>query len=120
MDKIELHAFGDASLKGYGAVVYLRCQLPSGNIVCSLVRSCARVAPLERKTLPRLELLGSLVTAQLLASVIRSLHLSNSVSYTCWTDSMVALGWIQGLPSKWKPWVANRVSSIQALTNPQR
>ena len=24
------------------------------------------------------------------------------------------------MPSKWKPWAANRVSSIQALTNPQR
>ena len=120
MSGIELHAFGDASLKGYGAVVYLRFQLSSGEICCTLVRSCARVAPLERKTLPRLELLGSLVTAQLLASVIRSLNLSGDVNYTCWTDSMVALGWIQGLPSKWKPWVANRVSSIQALTNSQR
>ena len=33
---------------------------------------------------------------------------------------MVALGWIQGLPSKWKPWVANRVSTIQSLSNPER
>ena len=117
---IELHAFGDASLKGYGAVVYLRCQLSSGEIWSVLCRSCARVAPLERKTLPRLELLGSLVTAQLLTNVIKSLHLPEDVNYTCWTDSMVALGWISGLPSKWKPWVANRVSAIQALTNPQR
>ncbi len=33
---------------------------------------------------------------------------------------MVALGWIKGLPSKWKPWVANRVSTIQSLSNPER
>ncbi len=120
VSSLELHAFGDASLKGYGAVVYLKCQLPSGKIFCMLIRSCARVAPLERKTLPRLELLGSLVTAQLLASVIRSLNLSRDINYTCWTHSMAALGWIRGLPSKWKPWVANRVSSIQELTNSHR
>ena len=33
---------------------------------------------------------------------------------------MVALGWIHGLPSKWKPWVANRVSAIQSITNPEK
>lgn len=114
---LELHAFGDASLKGYGACVYLACTNASGEVKSVLVRSCARVAPLERKTLPRLELLGCLVTAQLLQCVIRSLQLGD-IKYTCWSDSMVALGWIKGSPSKWKPWVANRVSTIQSLTNP--
>ena len=33
---------------------------------------------------------------------------------------MVALGWIHGLSSKWKPWVANHVSAIQSLTNPEQ
>ncbi len=113
---IELHAFGDASLKGYGACVYMRYRDASGGVQCTLVRSCARVAPMERKTLPRLELLGCLVTAQLLNSVIKTLHLEG-VKYTCWSDSMVALGWIRGLPSKWKQWVANRVTTIQGLTN---
>ena len=120
LSEIELHAFGDASLKGYGACVYLRCSLPSGEVSCTLIRSCARVAPLERKTLPRLELLGCLVTAQLVQNVIRSLQLPSDVKFTCWSDSMVALGWIQGSPSKWKPWVANRVASIQSLTNPEK
>ena len=117
---LELHAFGDASLKGYGACVYLKYQSSTGKIQCTLIRACARVAPLERKTLPRLELLGSLVTTQLLQSVIKSLQLPGHVKYTCWSDSMVALGYIYGLPSKWKPWVANRVSTIQSLTNPEK
>ena len=119
VSELELHAFGDASLKGYGACVYLKCRLTSGEVKSILVKSCARVAPLERKTLPRLELLGCLVTAQLLSSVIRGLHLSDGVKYYCWSDSMVALGWIRSLPSKWKPWVANRVSAIQSLTSPE-
>ena len=117
-DEVELHAFGDASLMGYGACVYLVRRVASKIVECSLVRACARVAPLQRKTLPRLELLGSLVTAQLLKSVIKSLRMNDDVTYYCWTDSMVALGWIKGTPSKWKPWVANRVATIQSLTDP--
>ena len=30
-----------------------------------------------------------------------------------WTDSTVALAWVSQHPSRWKPWVANRVSEIQ-------
>jgi len=116
---LELHAFGDASIRGYGACVYIRHSTPSGQAMSALVRSCARVAPLERKTLPRLELLGCLVTAQLVCSVIDALRLPKNVRCTCWTDSMVALGWILGSPSKWKPWVANRVATIHSLTSPE-
>ena len=116
--RIELHAFGDASIKGYGACVYMRNRDPDGKIQCTLVRSCARVAPIQRKSLPRLELLGSLVTAQLLDSVKKALHLP-IVKFTCWSDSMVALGWIKGLPSRWKQRVANRVITIQGLTGPE-
>ena len=96
----------------------MRYRDPDGKIQCTLVRSCARVDPIQRKSLPRLELLGSLVTAQLLDSVKKALHLPR-VKFTCWSDSMVALGWIKGLPSRWKQWVANRVITIQGLTGPE-
>ena len=117
---LELNAFGDASLKGYGACVYVSYCDYDGQYKSTLVRSCARVAPLERQTLPRLELLGALITAQLLCTVMKDLHLPSNTNYTCWSDSMVALGWIRSSPAKWKQWVANRVSKIQSLTDPQR
>ena len=41
-----------------------------------------------------------------------------TVSFWCWTDSMIVLSWIKGNPGKWKPFVANRVSDIQELTAP--
>ncbi|KRY04416.1 hypothetical protein T12_5300, partial [Trichinella patagoniensis] len=34
----------------------------------------------------------------------------------CWSDCKVALGWINGDANQWKPFVANRVREIQALT----
>ena len=33
----------------------------------------------------------------------------------CWTDNLSTLHWIWGSPSRWKPFVANRVTEIQAL-----
>ena len=60
----ELHAFGDASEKGYGACVYIRIPDGQGYQV-SLVTARCRVAPLKLVTLPRLELLASLICARL-------------------------------------------------------
>ena len=64
---ITVHVFGDASEVGYGAAVYLRLTLVDGSVVTPLSR--ARVAPLKRVSLPRLELLGSLLAARLLRFV---------------------------------------------------
>ena len=118
--KLEIHAFGDASKKGYGAVVY--CRVPGGggnSYQISLVMAKGKVAPLKSVTLPRLELLGALLCARLATFVLKALELSSSqVSVTCWTDSTIALGWIQGESSRWKPFVANRVREIQDLTSP--
>ena len=46
MQEVEVHGFGDASLKGYGAVIYLRSPERSGDgCLTSLVMSKVRVAP---------------------------------------------------------------------------
>lgn len=111
----ELHAFGDASEKGYGACVYLRVPHPDGKICVSFVISRGRVSPIKSVTLPRLELLGALLCARLVTFVKCALHIN--VPVCCWTDSNVTLSWIKGDPLKWKRFVKNRVSEIQELTS---
>lgn len=118
VEGLEVHAFSDASEKGYGSIVYLRMPKSHDEYYVSFVMSRTKVAPIKRVTLPRLELLGALLSARLINFVKSALHLPDNVRLACWTDSKVALSWIRGDPFKWKMFVANRVTEIQALTSP--
>ena len=80
-ENITLHGFDDASEKGYGACVYLAVRFSDGSITSSLLISRARVAPLKKVTLPRLELLGPLLCARMLTFVRSSIELSSEVDY---------------------------------------
>ena len=115
---IELHGFGDASPKAYGAAVYIRSMDAAGKVSTHLVMSKSRVAPTKTVSLPRLELLAAVINSRLLKFVAESLCFKlNRV--VCWTDSMVTLQWIRGSSSQWKTFVANRVAEIQSTWHPQ-
>ena len=114
----ELHVFADASPKAYGSCVYIRFRQPDGSYCVSFVMSKGRVAPLrQRLTLPRLELMGCVIAAELVKFVRETLHLPENTPYVCWSDSMIALGWLRGRPERWNVFVRNRVSHIQELTS---
>lgn len=99
MEYFELHGYGDASLKGYGACVYIRiCSVNCCQV--SLFMSKSRVAPVEKSTLPRLELVGALLCARLVLFVKNALHINVNCKIYCWTDSTITLGWIKEDPSK--------------------
>ncbi|KAG1652802.1 hypothetical protein GQR58_026052 [Nymphon striatum] len=84
---LQLHVFADASEKAYG---------------------CA---------LTRLELLAALLASRLIDYVKESLYLPSDCSSYYWSDSKIVLAWIQSSPSRWKTFVANRVTEIQERTN---
>lgn len=116
--KYELHAFSDSSEKGYAAAVYLRCEHREG-IQCHLITAKSKVAPLKRVTIPRLELCGAVLAAQLLHYVQEVLKSVLPVeAMHAWTDSTTTLAWIKSSPHRWATFVANRTSQLQSLTPP--
>ncbi|XP_055381380.1 uncharacterized protein LOC129611975 [Condylostylus longicornis] len=113
--KMELHGFCDASIKAYAAVVYLVVTNESGNRQISLVAAKSKVAPIKTISLPRLELSGAALLAKLIRRMICILKITNWSEVRAWTDSQIVLAWLQGHPSKWTTFVANRTAEIHHL-----
>lgn len=116
---IELHGFADASTQAYGTCIYLKSIDATGEIYVNLLCAKGRVAPLKTITIPKLELCGALLLAQLMHKVKTSLRV-NINSIHLWSDSTVALGWIKSQPNRFQIFVANRVSQIQSLTQSEQ
>ncbi|GFS58553.1 integrase catalytic domain-containing protein [Trichonephila clavipes] len=72
--RILLIGFCDASQRAYAAVFYLRTELVTGKVHVSMITSKTRVAPVKSITLPRLELLASLLLSELYVVVLESLR----------------------------------------------
>lgn len=113
---IQVHSFSDASKKAFAAVVYLRSTYSDGHIETCVVASKTRVAPVKTQTIPRLELLGALISARLVNSISRALPIDDEVEVTFWTDSTTALQWIRH-DKPWKQYVQQRVQEIRQLTS---
>lgn len=113
---IELHCFVDASQKAYASCVYLRSINDKNEVTVRLLCAKARVAPLKPVTIPKLELLGTLLGARLCDKVLQSLRCNISCK-TIWTDSTVVLGWLKTDVRNLKMFVCNRVNEINELTN---
>lgn len=115
---IEIHIFSDASACAYGSCVYVRSMNQNGQIHVQLLCSKSRIAPLKSLTIPKLELCGALLAAELGNKVTHSLRCNiNRCVY--WTDSMIVLGWLRAsraTPKQLKVFVANRVNKISDLT----
>ena len=105
----QLHGFSDASELAYAGVIYLHQVDTTGNIHTSLVASKTKVAPIKRLTIPRLELCGVFLLAQLLrhCQLVFGLPLQDVFA---WSDSTIVLSWLTGNPRCFKTFVGNRIS----------
>ncbi|XP_058465271.1 uncharacterized protein LOC131438898 [Malaya genurostris] len=113
---LELHGFSDASKRAYGAVVYIRCITKEGTINVSLVASKSRVAPLKPTTIPRLELCGAKLLAELVLKVISAIKIRFD-GVQLWCDSQIVLCWLRKSPHSFNQFVANRVAAIVEMTH---
>lgn len=118
----QLIGFSDASLKGYAAVAYLRLSYATAPTTIHLITAKSKVAPLKSGRtddllpVPRLELCGALLLAQVLhrvqQTITSTIHLS---SIHAWTDSTVVLSWLTSSQIQFKVFVTNRLNKIREL-----
>lgn len=114
--KTKLIGFSDSSQMAYGAVIYARTVYSDGKIVCRLVTSKTRVAPIKQLTIPRLELAAAELLAKLMVEVRNAMEFGD-MPYILFTDSSATLHWIRKQPAQLRVYVANRVTTIQEHTD---
>jgi hypothetical protein len=107
----QLHYFTDASEKGYGVVCFIRFTNTSGEVHCQLLISKARVAPIKKISIPRLELTAATMAVKLHRRMQDELDIiADSVLF--WTDSMSVLRYIANHKTRFHTFVANRLVII--------
>ncbi|XP_052472158.1 uncharacterized protein LOC128028879 [Carassius gibelio] len=110
-----LHHFSDASEDGYGTVSYLRMQNDKKKIHLAFILGKARVAPLKKVTIPRMELTAAVLAVRIdrMLKTELQLELENS---TFWSDSTTVLKYIRNETKRCHTFVANRISTIRETT----
>lgn len=116
---IELHGYCDASEIGYAASVYVR-NLSEKTVRLLIAKT--KVAPIKEEknadniTIPRLELCGALLLAQLVKKVMDAVDMKFN-NICLWTDSKIVLGSLHANTKKYKKCIASRVFKINKLVN---
>ncbi len=106
-----LMVFSNASEKAYGTCAYLMHCYEDGTTECRLIAAKARVAPLKRLTIPRLELMGAVVAVRLAETLINELETPiHRVIF--WSDSAIVLQWLQKSSNCFHTFVGNRVAEV--------
>ena len=95
--------------------IYLRSS-QDGQVTRNLIFSKSRVAPRKLLTVPRLELMSTLIGVRSLNFIQKQMKLHKNIERMLWTDSKCVLHWIKNKDGK-SVFVKNRVEEILAESN---
>ena len=115
----QLYQFADASESGYGTVTYPLLHNIHRQVHCAFIMGKARVAPLKPITIPHMELTAAMVAGRLNKMWRKDLQMQLKDSIF-WTDSTSVLKYIRNETSRFRTFVANRVSEILSVSNPSQ
>ncbi|XP_066910448.1 uncharacterized protein [Clytia hemisphaerica] len=111
---VETLDFGDSSQTTICVGIYARFLRKDGTFSCQLVFARSRMVPKDL-TLPRAELMASLINAHT-GEIVRRSFKSFFKSSTKFTDSQISLHWISNDQKTLKQWVRSRVIEIHRFT----
>ncbi|GFS93158.1 integrase catalytic domain-containing protein [Nephila pilipes] len=111
---LNIHTFVHVSKTAYAACIFLRSESDMGSVTVQLLQARLRIAPTKTITIPRLELMATVIGARLFSSMKQALKLPYIKTYF-WTDSSTVLTWITRR-EQWSVFVTNRISEIRKLT----
>ena len=110
----EIHGFCDGGEKAYGSAIFLRSKLADGSYSCILLMVKVFVAPLKKKSVPRLEFMGCLSLAKLHSTYKEALEFAeiSNCKKLFWIDSQTVSTWLKTSPRKSKLSVSVKVAEI--------
>ncbi|KAF8771732.1 hypothetical protein HNY73_019112 [Argiope bruennichi] len=103
----------DASIKGCGCIKYF--QNPSA-LETSFALSKSRIAPLQKLTIPRLEMMATNIAAR--SNYLKMLFKIKEGDIYCFSGSQIMVHRIKGSVNNWKPFVSNSFKEILNLIIP--
>lgn len=89
-DNIEIHGFCDASQNAYADAIYARIKYSDNTFHSTLILAKTRVAPLKQITIPKLELCGAVLVANIVSRLESELKI-DQLKVHFWTDSAIVL-----------------------------
>ncbi|XP_032791625.2 uncharacterized protein LOC116928633 [Daphnia magna] len=117
-NSITIHVFSDASASAFGAIAYMWTTNGNESDV-SFLMAKARIAPIKKVTIPRLELQAAVLAIRL-ATTLKS-ELRIKVDYKIfWIDSEIVLRWINSSHCLYSEFVSNRISELLDKSSPDQ